>query len=75
MDNPNPMTATLTHRYLKPETHMNEAGSEVSGTETVLEEVVSFPALGGTNVRTVCLTLAASTLSDSLFLLRQMFVT
>lgn len=54
---------------------MNEAGSEVSGTETVLEEVVSFPALGRTNVRTVCLTLAASTLSDSLFLLRQMFVT
>ena len=73
MDNPNPMTATLTHRYLKPETHMNEAGSEVSGTETVLEELVSFPALGGTNVRTVCLTLANSTLSDRLLRFSEVF--
>lgn len=53
---------------------MEKAGSEVSGMETVLEEVVSFPASGGTNMRTICLTLAASTLSDGLFLLRQMFV-
>lgn len=36
--------------------------------ETILEEVVSFPASGGTNVRTVCLTLTACTLSDGLFL-------
>lgn len=74
MDNPNPTTATLPHRYLESETHMEKAGSEVSGMETVLEEVVSFSASGGTNMRTICLTLAASTLSDGLFLLRQMFV-
>lgn len=74
MDNPNPLTATFTHRFLEPETHMEKAESEDSGMETVLEEVVSFPASGGTNVRTVCLTLAAFTLSDGLFLLHQMFV-